>query len=428
MTDRLAAALLAGMALASPVHAQTGPGIAQMKAGLASPSADTRAASIEGLAGIGGFDAADAIAGALGDPDDGVQRAAIDALLTMYTVPGDLRGRQWGVGAGTPPVTRVEQAFEAGPFATMPARVPESAITGLASLVRADESLRTRVSAAYLLGVIAAPAMGTPPPGLERAGAELAAALSHPDAATRQVVARVIGRIFTPGEGRTVPIGLGDAVIHAMNDPDPDVRRWAMDSLGWMRYTRALAALTERFAFHGHGPDASAALHALARIASPASAPVFLDQLRSQTPALRMIAAEGLGRLGGAEAKAAIRDLAARERHPSVRLAVAFAQVRHGDLQDVGPIADGLRATETEVQARVYLAEIGMDNPAALHPLLQSRDTRLRQGTVELLGVSGRPDQIPVVEPMLGDPQPAVIEAASEALRRLRAYEALAAR
>lgn len=428
MTDRLAAVLLAGMVLAAPVLAQTGPGIEQLKAGLTSPSADTRAASIKGLAGIGGFDAADAIAGALGDPDEGVQRAAIDALLTIYTVGGDLRGRQWGVGAGTPPVTRVEQAFEAGPFATMPARVPESAITGLASLVRADESLRTRVSAAYLLGVIAAPAMGASPAGLARAGAELAAALAHPDPATRQVVARVLGRIFTPGEGRTVPLALGDAMIHAMNDPDPDVRRWAMDSLGWMRYERALAALTERFAFHGSGPDAAAALHALARIAAPASAPVFLDQLRSRTPALRMIAAEGLGRLDSDEAKAAIRDAAARERHPSVRLAIAFAQFRHGELQEVAPIADGLRAPETEVQARVYLAEIGMDDPAALHPLLQSRDTRLRQGTVELLGVSGRADQIPIVEKMLSDPQPAVIEAASEALRRLRAHEAPAAR
>lgn len=428
MTDRLAVLLLAGIALASPVHAQTGAGIEQLKAGLKSPSADTRAASVKGLAGIGGFEAADAIAGALGDQDAGVQRAAIDALLTIYTVPGDLRGRQWGVGAGTPPVTRVEQAFEAGPFATMPARVPESAITGLAALVRADESVRTRVSAAYLLGVIAAPAMGASPEGLARAGAELAAALAHPDVATRQVVARVLGRIFTPEEGRMVPVSLGDAMIQAMNDPDPDVRRWAMDSLGWMRYERALTALTERFAFYGNGPDAAAALHALARIASPNSAPVFLEQLRSRTPALRMIAAEGLGRLGSTEAKAAIRDAAARERHPSVRLAIAFAQFRHGELQDIAPIAEGLRAPETEVQARVYLAEIGMDNPVALHPLLRSQDTRLRQGTVELLGVSGRADQIPVVEPMLSDPQPAVIEAASEALRRLRARQTLAAR
>src|SRR5690606_39129841 len=350
MTDRLAVALLAAVTIALPAQAQTGAGIEQLKAGLASPSANTRAASVRGLASIGGFDAADAIAGVLGDRDAGVQRAAIDGLLTIYTVPGDLRGRQWGVGAGTPPVTRVEQAFEAGPLATMPARVPDRVVTGLASLVRTDESLRTRASAAYLLGVLAAPPMQVSATALQQAGAELAAALAHPDAATRQVVARVLGRIFTRGDGRTVPISLGDAVIQAMNDAVPDVRRWAMDSLGWMRYGRAVDAITGRFRFHGSGPDALAALHALARIASRTSAPIFLEQLRSRTPAFRMIAAEGLGRIGGDEAKQAVREAAARERHASVRLALVFAQYLHGELADVGPIAEGLRSPGTEVQ------------------------------------------------------------------------------
>jgi HEAT repeat protein len=226
--------------------------------------------------------------------------------------------------------------------------------------------------------------------------------------------------------GREVPLAVGDAVVHAMNDPEPAVRRWAMDALGWMRYERAVSALTERFTFYGKGPDAAAALHALARIASPASAPLFREQMQSRTPGFRLIAIEGLARIGGAGAAETMAAAAAAERHPAVQLAIAFGQILTGGPGDIHRIAGALPVTDTAVQARVYLAEIGMSAPDALHPLLASPDAWLRQGTVALLGVSQRPDQIAAIEPLLRDAEPAVIEAASEALRRLRAYAALA--
>ncbi len=425
---RLTAALM-GLTIGVAHVAGQAPqaGIEHLVAELKNPSARARVTALAGLASTGDPSAAAPVASALADANDAVQQAAIDALLAIYTVRGDLSTRHWGPGSNGRTSTRPEVAFEAGPLATMPAPVPAEALTGLASLVRGDESLRTRLSAAYTLGAIGAPAMGPMPAGAaERVAAELVAALTHPDIATRQVVARVIGRVFTPVDGRSVPTTVGDAAINAMNDPDPLVRRWAMDSLGWLRYDRAVPALTDRFEFYGKGEEAAAALHALSRIGSRDSAPLFRAQLASNSPAFRVVAIEGLARINDTGAAADIAQATTAARHPSVSLAAAFAQFLMGQTRDITPIAAGLSRPETIVQARVYLSEIGQTNAEALHALLRSPDPWLRRGTVELIGVSRQPAQAAIIQPMLHDNAPEVIEATSEAVRRLRAYAAAA--
>ena len=134
--------------------------------------------------------------------------------------------------------------------------------------------MKTRLEAAYALGTLASPAMGPMDEATANTvAADLAATLLDPDRPTRQVVARIAGRVFAPTKDRTVPASLGDALINSMNDGDPLVRRWAMDSLGWLKYDRAVQALTDRASYYGKSEEGSAALHGLARIASPGSAP-----------------------------------------------------------------------------------------------------------------------------------------------------------
>ena len=155
--------------------------------------------------------------------------------------------------------------------------------------------MKTRLEAAYALGTLGSPAMGPMDEATATAvAADLAATLLDPDRPTRQVVARVAGRVFAPHEGRTVPASIGDALINSMNDGDPLVRRWAMDSLGWLRYDRAVQSLTDRASYYGKSEEGSAALHGLARIASPASGPVFRALLASSAPTFRVISIEGL--------------------------------------------------------------------------------------------------------------------------------------
>lgn len=420
---RLAAA--AGIVVMATAAGAQNTGLEPYVAELKNPSARARERALEQLGRLGRPDAAVPIAGVLSDPHDGVQAEAINALLGLYTIHADLRQRQWGAGSVGKSATFSELAFEAGPLATLPAAVPAAVLTGLSAVTRQDETMKTRLAAAYALGTLGAPFMGPMPEAAAGpVAADLAGALQHPDAATRQVVARVAGRVFQPIAGREVPPVVGDALVNAMNDGDPLVRRWAMDSLGWLRYERAVQALTERQSYYGRSEEGSAALHALARIAAPASAPVFRALLSSSAPAFRVISIEGLGRIGDTTALAAIAESAGQSRSVNVTLAYRMAEILMGQSMDLTPLSAALRNEDTVIQARVYLAELAERQPNLLYPLLRSQDPWVRRGTAELLGTTRRPAEEGMLQPLLTDPAPEVIEAASEAIRRLRAYAA----
>ena len=79
------------------------------------------------------------------------------------------------------------------------------------------------------------------------------------------------------------------------------------------------------------------------------------------------------------------------------------------------------------IQARVYLAEIAERQTdralraAAIAGAVGAPRHRRTAGHV-----AGGPSEEPMLQPLLKDPAPEVIEAASEAIRRLRAYAAVA--
>jgi HEAT repeat protein len=198
-----------------------------------------------------------------------------------------------------------------------------------------------------------------------------------------------------------------------------------MDSLGWLRYDRAVQALTDRASYYGKNEEGSAALHALARIALPQSAPVFKALLASSSSTFRVIAIEGLARIGDQSAYAAIAESAKSVNQVNVTMAAHLAAFLLSQSDDLSPFVTAIRNDETLIQGRVYLAEIAEKQPLALHPLLRSAEAWVRRGTAELIGTSRRPSEEAVLQPLLKDPAPEVIEAASEAIRRLRAYAAV---
>src|SRR5713226_4085353 len=92
-----------------------------------------------------------------------------------------------------------------------------------------------------------------------------------------------------------------------------------------MRYQRSVRALTGLFEYYGKGDLSEAALAALARIAHPSSAGLFLAQIKSGNAALRTTAIEGLGRIGNRDNLVAIQTAVAAERNAQVLLAGNFA-------------------------------------------------------------------------------------------------------
>jgi len=239
-----------GWLAAAPLAAQTGSDA--LIDALKNPSTRTRIDALHSLGDAARAEAVVPMAALLLDGNDDVQFAAIESLLKVYIVRADLAQRPWGVTAIGRTSTLPELAFEAGPLATIPAVVPGEVLVNLCSVMRQDESSRIRFAAAYALGVLGAPAMGPMNASAQpMVIADVVSGLTHQDAATRQVIARVAGRVFAPNEGASAPAAVGDALITAMNDKDALVRRWAMDSLGWMKFEHAIQALTDRASYYG---------------------------------------------------------------------------------------------------------------------------------------------------------------------------------
>jgi HEAT repeat protein len=421
-----AGAALAALAIAAPLGAQPGAAPAQDVADLQNPSTRTRIEALHRLGEQGHADAAVPMAALLLDGNDDVQFAAVESLLNLYTVRTDLAKRPWGVPAIGRATTSAESAFEAGPLATIPAAVPADVVANLAAAMMHDDSQRIRLAAGYGLGVLGAPAMGPMAPNaVESVTSNVVTALKHPDPATRQVVARVAGRVFAPAAGASASQKVADVLIDDMNDRDPLVRHWAMDSLGLLKYERAVQALIDHASYYGKSEDGVAAVHAIARIASPGSASVLRALLENQYVPFRLLSIEGLGRIGDRGALPQIQQSAANSSDPGVALAAGYARFLFGQAEIVA-IADALGKPDTDIQAKVYLSEIAMTSPSSLHPLLRTPNPSTRMIAVEILGASQRPDEVSALQPLQQDPAPEVVDAANEAIRRLQAYGAVA--
>ena len=413
-----------GWLAAAPLAAQTGSDA--LIDALKNPSTRTRIDALHSLGDAARAEAVVPMAALLLDGNDDVQFAAIESLLKVYIVRADLAQRPWGVTAIGRTSTLPELAFEAGPLATIPAVVPGEVLVNLCSVMRQDESSRIRFAAAYALGVLGAPAMGPMNASAQpMVIADVVSGLTHQDAATRQVIARVAGRVFAPNEGASAPAAVGDALITAMNDKDALARRWAMDSLGWMKFEHAIQALTDRASYYGKNEEGAGALHAVARIASSGSAPVLRALLANTYIPFRLLSIEGLGRIGDQGSLPAINESATGVNDAGVALAASYARFMLGQA-DVVAIADALEHPDIAVQAKVYLAEIAVLKPDAIHALLRTPNPSTRMLALEVLGASRHVDEIATLEPLLKDPAPEVVEVTSEAIRRLRAYGTVA--
>ena len=154
------------------------------------------------------------------------------------------------------------------------------------------------------------------------------------------------------------------------------------------------------------------------------SAPVLRALLASTHTPFRLLAIEGLGRIGDRGALPQIAESETGVTDPGVPLAADFARFLMGQA-DLAAIADALERPVTAVQARVYLDEVARTNPAALHPLLKTPNPATRRTVAELLGVSRHPSEATALELLLRDPSQEVLQAVSEAIRRLRALAAV---
>jgi HEAT repeat protein len=251
-----------------------------------------------------------------------------------------------------------ERVFSSGPFAIGTRPVPPEVLVALRTAWR-DDNPRVGVEALYAFGVLA-----VQPSGAERhallpaSGPELVALTGTRDPMLRYAAIRVIGRVFAAraGDPPLDPM-VGDALIAKLNDGDAAMRTVAMEALGSVRDERAAQGLAELFEYHGRTREGDAALDALAHIAHSSSAPVFKAALNGKSTVQRVIAIEGLGRIGDASALPAVRAAADRDRSDAVALAASFADAKLAN-GGTTAISDALTRPRLRDQAQGYLNEL----------------------------------------------------------------------
>ena len=397
-------ATLAAVAVPAAAQSLVGKPFEDVVRYLANPDPKLRVEAMRTLAQTAHPDAIGPIAQLAADPVDDIQLEALDTLLRFYLMDVPVGTKRVAVVFETGRKDPGEAAFAIGPYQLLPRPVPDAVRTSLAKAMR-DDQARIRREATWTLGTI------VPPPAGAAAEASLAANLRDPDDDVRAAAARVAGAVRAAS--------LGDVLVAAMNDSKEDVQLAAMRALGDIGEKRASRALRERFANDPHGQAAEAALDGLARLADPASQPVFFEQVTSRDADLRRSAFEGLARLGDVAAIRAVEARTGGEKDRRARLARAFALARDGG-RGLPELIKSIGEDRLAEQVMAYLVELGRIHVTALVPTLADPDVPTRGRIVQVLGILGGPEALQALEPSTRDPDPAVARAAEHAIARIR--------
>lgn len=393
--------------LGDPGHAQ-GPGQRPYEsyvADLSSTDPDVRAGAMRVLASSGYLEALVPLSALLTDPVDDLQLETIDQVLGFFAVDRPPSKRMvGGIVEVRSKAGSAQALFDQGPFVILPRRTPPELVAGLAGAAR-DQNPRVRLEGIYALGVV-----GQPPIDPVAAGA-LVGGLRDTQTEIRVAAARVLGGLRVSQAG--------EALIDAVNDPEHVVRAAAMRALGDIREPRAVQALAEQFQYYERGTLADAAFDGLARIGSPASIPLFTEQLASRNQLRRRLAAEGLARCGEPQAAAGVATALSDEKKTEVRLARAFAAEAAGQ-QGLDALVDALASEKTEAQAMAYLVELGTPIAPRLGPSLRHPDARIRERVAMTLGMIGGDQVVAALEPLRRDADTNVARAAERAIARIR--------
>ena len=388
---------------------------------LSSTDAGTRLRTVQMLRDAAYPEAAVPLARAVADTRDEIQLAAIAAELNIFLAERVVAKKRVAMVVEVRNPIQAEPAFAAGPSVLGVLPVPPEVLDALRFAAR-DDNPRVGIEALYAFGTL-----GWSPSGparhelLRRSGSDVAAMLGAPDAAMRYAAARVMGRLFANRpQDDPIEATVGDGVITALNDNDRAVKTAAMAALGAMRYERGVQALTDLFTFYNKGETAEAALDALAHIAHPASAPLFIAQLAgTSSSTIRAIAIDGLARIGDPARLTEIKAATDRDRGDAVILAAAFATAVLED-GSIERIVDAVTKPRLRDRARGYIAEIASRRASSLGRHLVDPDDRIRLELVEALGLCGDRAALPLVEPLLQDRDLQVARAAERASARLR--------
>lgn len=419
-------AVAAALLTAASAAAQDVP-FEKVAAGLNSPDPTARIGALVLLRQAGYLEAAPVIAPLLADPDPTVQGAAVETVLTLYLADVNYTvafGRSIVKQKGA---TLPLYAFVQGPGATIANPAPPEVIRGLVQATGAPAPT-VRFDAAYTLAVLARPLLAKGQfEGATAVADCLVAILRESNPVMKEAATNALGRLFgaanlgggATGDFASLRTEAGDLIVGSLNEPDLELRLASMAALGEMRYERAVQSLTDLFNYHKKGPEAMAALDAVAAIGHPGSLPVFLAQLGHRDSNVRRLAIEGIARTGDAESMAQVKARMDGDQSPYVGHALAFAKARTGDFSEMTKLVLGFKYSSLEAETFSYLVELGAAAAGELAAFSTNGDPKVRAGVAEVLGIVGDQTSLGLVEVLMRDRNRTVAEAAARSQRRL---------
>jgi len=387
---------------------------------LSSENPSVRLKTLQALRDAGYPEAAVPVSNLIIDTQDNVQRQAIATELDLFLADKVTSRKDLEPSVEKRDPLSAEAAFERGPLVVGLRPVPPEVLNAL-RVAAHDENPRVALEALYAFGALTSQLDGATRSILQRVSQQdLVTVLEGRNSSLREAAARVIGRFYArrPNDP-PVEATIGDALLAALNDKDRSVRTAALEALGDLRYEPAIQPLTDLIKTPVKGADIDGALDALARIASPESAAIFREQLKSKSIARRTIAVEGLARLKGTVKLGEIQTALAKEQEDEVLLAQSFAATMLADAP-IDQLGEALVRPRVHDQARRYLIELapGHANRFGRHAI--DPDSRIRVEVAEILTLAGDRNALPLVTPLASDQDPAVAFAGGRAVAQLR--------
>jgi len=371
---------------------------------LRNPDPKVRLASVQLLRESKYPEAIGPLAPLVNDPVDQIQLEAIATELTFFLTQDVPSKKRLGYVVEVRNPAHAQAAFDMGTLALESRLAPPDLVDALLKAID-DDNAKVRSEAIYTVGTVARSPLS------ESQAAVLIKSLDHYDPAIRAAAARVTGRLSVSSAA--------DALIHAINDSQAPVRYAAMRSLGLLGERRAIQALTEQLNFYGKGEGAWSALDALAHIADPSSVPLFKVRLTDKDPFLRRAAAEGLGRAQDNSEQSALQVAAGNDSSEMVRAAMAFALQKLGR-NYIPRLVESLDSEKMASQIADYLLELGPSMAPTLVSHLQDPSPAIRGNVATVLGALGDAATVTALQPLTGDKDRSVAQAATRAIDRIK--------
>lgn len=378
---------------------------------LSDPDVGVRREAVKAIVDIGTQRSLDALVQATRDNDPEIQIRATDGLVNFY-VPGYVK-----TGL-TAPLRRAGSSIKAkiidnndliiDPYI----QVRPEVIAALGRIASGGASLEARANAARAVGILRG----------RQALPDLEQALRSKDSDLIYESLVAMEKIRDPSSGPGIAF-----LLHDLNER---VQVTAIETTGLLQNHAAINDLRDVLDRSRNMKVKRAALTAMAQMPDPQLHGVYVTYLDHKDEGLREGAAEGLGRLRDPADTATLERAFNNENKTEPRLSVAFALVNlgkrgMGEFDPLRYLVNDLNSSAYRGVARAYLTELARDPEVRqeLYPALKEPGVTKdeKTGLAEVFAASGGPDAVAPLEALSQDPDSEVSQEGLRAVKNLRA-------